>query len=73
VGVTVGGFYFEDAFAQFQDGNIERTATEVEYGDLHVLVGFVQTVGQSGGRGFVHDAAHFQTGNFTGFLGGLTL
>jgi len=33
----------------------------------------VQTISQRGSCWFVDNTAHFQTGNFTGFLGGLTL
>jgi len=36
-------------------------------------VGLVQTVCQSSCSRFVHNTTNFQTGNFTGFFGGLTL
>jgi len=36
-GVTIRGFYFSYAIADFQDWNIKRTTTEVEYGDRFVL------------------------------------
>ena len=71
--VAVGRFYFEDAVAQLQDGNIERTASQVVHGYLHVLVGLVQTVSQRGGRRLVDDTAYLQTGDFARLLGGLTL
>ena len=73
VGITVGRFYLEDTVAQLQDGDIERTTTQVIHGDLHILVCLIQTVSQSSGRRFVDDTADFQASDFTGLFGGLTL
>ena len=73
VRVAVGRFHFEYAVAQFQNRNIERAASEVVYGDLHILVRLIQAVGQRCGRRFVDDTAHFQTGDFARFLGSLAL
>ena len=73
VSITVGRFYFEYTVAQFQDRDIERTTTQVEYGDFHIFVSLVETVGQSGSRRFVDDTAYVQPGNLTGLLRSLTL
>src|SRR5439155_6307891 len=45
VGVTVRGFDFEDAIADFKDGDIERPAAEVIHSDLLVLL-LVQAISQ---------------------------
>ena len=73
VRVAVGRFYFEYAVAEFKNRNIERAAAEVEYGDFHIFVRFVETVSQGGCGGLVDDTAHFQTCNLAGLFGGLTL
>ena len=70
--VAVGGFYFENAVAQFEDGYVEGAAAEVKYENGAVFA-FVETVGKSRRGGFVDDAENFQTGDFTGVFGGLTL
>ena len=73
VGIAVGRFHFENAVAQFEDRNIERTATEVVYGDFHVLVRFVQAVGQCCGSRLIDDAAYFEARDFAGLFGSLAL
>ena len=73
VRVAVGGEHFEHAAAELENRDVERTAAEVKHGDLHVFVCLVHTVGERGSRGFVHDALHFQSGDLTGFFGGLAL
>ena len=73
VGVAVGGEHFKHTAAKFEDRDIKRTATKVEHGNLHVLVGLVYAISESGCRRFVDDALHFKSGNLTGFLGGLAL
>ena len=55
VSVAVGGLDFKDPVAQFQDGNIKRSAAQVKDGDLLVFF-LVQAVGQGRGRRFVDDA-----------------
>src|SRR5579884_3703806 len=72
VRVTVGTLHLEDAFAEFEDGDIEGTTTEVIDGDALILF-LVQTVGQRGGSWLVDDAQHIETGDFTGIAGGLAL
>src|SRR5699024_12054376 len=58
--------------ANFQQGNVERTATEVKDQDQFVFFTAFQTVGKSGRGWFVDNTRHVQTGNFAGFFGGLT-
>ena len=38
VRVAVGGLHFDDAFADFQDGNVERAAAEIVHRDGFVLL-----------------------------------
>ncbi|KCV82478.1 putative NAD-specific glutamate dehydrogenase [Actibacterium atlanticum] len=71
-GVAVGRFHFEQTVVDFQNGDIESTAAKVIYGDGFGFF-LVQTVGQRSSGGFVDDAQHFQTGDFTGVFGGLAL
>ena len=72
VGVAVGGFDFENAVADFEDGNIKGAAAQVINGDFLVFL-LVKPVGQRGGRGLVDDAQDFQAGNAAGVFGGLAL
>ena len=58
--------------ADFEDGDVKRTTTEVEHGNGFVLL-LVKPVGQSGGRGLIDDALHFETGDLAGILGRLAL
>ena len=65
--VPVRGDYLENTVTDLQNGNIEGAATEVVDGDFLVRL-LVQTVGQSGCRGLVDDAQHFEAGDFAGAL-----
>ncbi len=73
VSITIGRFNLKYAITQFEDRNIERTATEVIYGDLHILVLLVHTVSQSCCGRLVDDTAHLQTCDLACLLGSLTL
>ena len=73
MGIPVGRFHFKNPVTQFQDGNIESTATQVEYRNLLVGLRFIQTVSQSGRRRFVDDTFYRQARDFARFLGSLTL
>ncbi len=73
MGIAIGGFHFKDPIAKFEDGDIESTATQVEHSNFHVLVHLVQTIGKRCSGRLINDPAHFQTGNFAGFLGCLAL
>ena len=72
VGVAVRGQHFEDAVADFEDGDVEGTTAEVIHGDLFVGLAF-KAVGQGGGGGLVDDAAHVQAGDLASGLGGVAL
>ena len=73
VGVTVRGADFEHTVSEFQDGDIESTAAEVEHRDLRILVFFVQTIGECRRGRLVYDSLHVQARDLAGLLGGLTL
>ena len=70
--VAVGGFHFEQAVVDFQDGDVEGAAAKVIDRDRLGLF-LVETIGQRGRRRFVDDAQHFKTGDLARVLGGLTL
>src|SRR6266850_4846703 len=57
---------------QFQNGNIKCAATEIVHSDFSALL-FMQTIGECRGSWLVHKAQNFQSGNFPGVFGGLTL
>ncbi len=71
--VAGGGADLDDAFTDFQQRDVEGAATQVEDQDGLFLVALVQAVRERGRGGLVDDAQHVQTGDLTGFLGGLTL
>ena len=71
--IAVGGLHLENAVAQFEDRNIERSAAQVVHGDLLVAGLLVEAVGQCGGRRLVDDAADLQTGDLARLLRSLTL
>ncbi|EAP78313.1 Glutamate dehydrogenase [Roseovarius nubinhibens ISM] len=70
--VAIGGFDFEEAFVDLENGHVEGPAAEVIDRDR---VGFVlvETIGQRGRGRLVDDAQHFETGDLAGVFGGLTL
>ncbi|EHH04711.1 putative NAD-specific glutamate dehydrogenase [Agrobacterium tumefaciens CCNWGS0286] len=71
-GITIGGLHFENAVADFQNGNIEGAAAKVVNGDgLAVLL--VEAVSKRCRGRLVDDAQNIQTGNAAGILGCLTL
>ena len=72
MGVAVGGFHFDDAFADFEDRDVERAAAKVVHGDGFVLL-LVQAVSERRRRGLVDDALHVQPGDLSGIFGRLAL
>ena len=70
--ITVGGLHAEHTIVNFEDGNIERTTTEVIHSNLFALLG-VKTVSKSSCRRFVHDTKNFEASNLTSILCCLTL
>ena len=73
VRVAVRGFHLEDAVAQLEDRDIERTAAQVIHGDLHVARLLIHTVSQRCGRRLVDDTAHLQACDLARLLRSLTL
>jgi hypothetical protein len=69
VRVAVGSLHFDDAFTDFQNGNVEGAAAEVVDRDDFVFL-LVETVGESRRRGFVDDALHVETGDLAGVFRG---
>ncbi len=72
VGVTVGRFNFDHAVTHFEDGDVERTATEIEDGNLFIGL-LIEAVGQSGCGWFVDNSLDVQAGDGTGVFGCLAL
>ncbi|ACO33777.1 NAD-specific glutamate dehydrogenase domain protein [Acidobacterium capsulatum ATCC 51196] len=70
--VAIGRLHLDDAFAHFENGDVERTAAKVIYGDGLVLL-LVEAIGQRGRGRLVDDALDVEPGNFAGVLGGLAL
>ena len=70
--IPVGGFHFEQAVVDFQDGDVEGTAAKVIDRD-RLRFFLVQAIGKGRRRGLVDDAQHFEAGDLAGVLGGLTL
>ena len=69
MGITGGSLNLEDALVDGQDGHIECTTTEIVDDNLTLLVGLVQSVGESRCGGFVDDTKDVQTGDSTGVFG----
>ena len=57
--VTIGRLDLDDALADLKNGDIEGSASEVEDGDLFVLL-LVEAVGESGGCGLVDETHHLE-------------
>mmetsp|Transcript_61485 Transcript_61485/g.70505 ORF Transcript_61485/g.70505 Transcript_61485/m.70505 type:complete len:335 (-) Transcript_61485:480-1484(-) len=74
MGVTSSGFDFEDTVFDGQKGNIESSSSEIE--DQNVSFSdtlLIQTVGNSGGGGFVDDSQDVEASDGSSILGGLSL
>ena len=72
VGVAVRGFHFKHPFADFQNGDVERSAAEVEHRDLFVALLF-EAVGERGSGRFVDDALDIKAGDAARVFCGLAL
>src|SRR6185503_2738742 len=72
VRVAVGGLDLDDAFAYFEDRDVERAAAEVVHGDRLVLLP-LEAVGERRGGRLIDDAEHVESGNPAGVLGSLPL
>ena len=74
MGVAVGRLDLEDAIAQLEDRDVERTATKIVDGDRLILGGVLsESVCQSRGGGFVDDSLDLETRDPAGVLRGLSL
>ena len=72
VGIAVGRDDAEHAVGHFEDGDVERTAAEVEDADRFFALA-VEAVGERCGRRLVDDAGDFETGDLAGVFGCLAL
>ncbi len=72
VGVAVDAEDFEDAVADVEHGDVERSAAEVEDADFFILL-FIEPVGEGRGGGLGQHAEDLKAGDFAGVLGGLAL
>ena len=72
MGITIGGHDFEDAVVQFENRNIERSATQIVDRDDPVLL-LVQTIGERCRRRFIDQTQHFEPGNAASIFCGLAL
>src|SRR5690606_30237785 len=70
--VAVGRRDLEHAGADFEHGDVERTAAQVVDRDRSGRL-LVEAVGERGGGRLVDDAQHLQAGDLAGVLGGLPL
>ena len=70
--ITVRGFYFNDAFSDLQNRDIERTAAEVINRDRLILL-LIETIGQGRRRRFINDSEDLQTRNTSSIFGRLAL
>ncbi len=73
MGVTICGEHLEHAAAELKDRDIKRTSTEVEHGNLHVFVGFVDAVGERCRSRLVDDTHDVESCYLSGLFGCLTL
>src|SRR5277367_5963642 len=72
MGVAIGGLYFDHAFADFQNRNIERAAAKVINGDRLVLA-LVESVSQRRRRRLVDDALYIESRNLARIFRSLPL
>ena len=70
--VSVRRLHFHDAFADFEDRDVERATTEVEDGYLLVFL-FVEAIGERRGGGLVDESHHFEARDLARVLGRLAL
>src|SRR5699024_7998435 len=70
-GANLNGREIVVILANFQQGNVERTATEVKDENQFVFFTAFQTVGQRSRGRFVDDTRDVQASDFAGFFSGL--
>ena len=72
VGVAICRFDFNDTLADFENRDVERTATEIVDGDRLILL-FVEAIRERCRGGLVHEALDLEAGDLARVLGRLTL
>ena len=70
--IAVSGQHLEDAFAQFEDRDVESAAAQIVDGDGS-LVAAIEAIGKSGSSWLIDEAEHFKSRHAPGILGGLAL
>ena len=70
--ITIGGLNFKNTITQFENGDVKSAASKVVNGDGFVFA-LIQSIGQSGGSGFVDDSLDIESGDFTGLFSSLAL
>ena len=61
MGISVRGLDFHDAFAHFEDRDVEGAAAKIEDGDFLVFL-LVETVGERRRGGLVNESHDFEPG-----------
>ena len=72
MGVAVGSQYFNDPVADFYNGNVKSTASQVVYHNL-LFFFIVKAISQRSRCGFVDDTLNIKPCNFACILGSLAL
>mmetsp|Transcript_20083 Transcript_20083/g.17205 ORF Transcript_20083/g.17205 Transcript_20083/m.17205 type:complete len:108 (-) Transcript_20083:418-741(-) len=74
MGITTGGFNFENTIFDGQKGNIESTTSEIEDEDVSFTLALsVETISNSGSCGLVNNSEDVKTTDGTSILGSLSL
>ena len=73
MGVTGSGKHLKYASVDREQRDIKRTTAQIVHDNLRFALLLVQTVGDSGGGGLVHNAEHLETSNRTSVLSGSAL
>ena len=73
VRVSRGGENLEDSVVDREEGDIERSSSEVVDDDVALASSLVESVGDGGGGGLVDDSEDVESSDRSGILGSLTL
>ena len=69
LGIAAGRLDLEHAFAEFHDGHVQRTATEIDHRDAQLLTSTIEPVGQRCRGRFVDQTSDLDPGNTTRIFG----
>ena len=72
MGVSRGGKHFEHTVVNRQEGHIKSTTAKIKHDNVLLFL-LVETVGDSGSRGLINNAEHFEASNGASIFGGLSL